>query len=800
MTASPSTSRSYRTRTALLAVVALVLLTVVRGAPAHAATGLPDSRAGRQMSWLLAASTRLPVPEAELRAHFAPEFLALPGYGPAEVNAFLATLGGENGLRLRRLLQAQPDTLVASVTGRAGRELALSILVNREALIEFAYLAPAAVGAGVALPAPTGPAPVGTDVVQLVDRTRGGRRLMLTRWYPAAPSARAQPRAPYASPLMTALLGFPRVRVNARTGAAARRGRLPVVLFSPGAGTSRLQYQALAEELASHGYLVISTDHTGEVPVELGGGHLALPALADASKPQDEVIADWSVTRVADLRLVLRRLGSMGHGPRPDRRRIAAMGHSLGGSTAAELMRSEPSVRAGIDLDGTIFGTARLRGVPRAFMVMTGKDGLDRSIREFFKHSRGPQLGLSVAGFEHGTFSDLPITAPEHPAAGDRPSARDIALQGAYVRAFLDLHLRNRPSRLLDGPSRRFPHVRFAYRNDSPSTGTHARTAGATPAADAVLGAFRHHRIVAFGLAHGLSAQEDFAIGLLRHPRFAATIDSIVVEFGNARYQALADRYVAGGDVSPEALRPVWRDTVGTAPDGVLDEAAARFFATVRRLNQTLPAQRRIRVALGDPAFDFRTLQRRHDLDQALRRHDRIFAAAAEREARGRRHVLLLSGFIHLARVGRELYGGDNALRILERRSPGRVWVIVPYWGGGARGQAGFERRYISQWPSPTLRRLTGRLGAEPADRILPAELPPGAHSHPGLSLRTIADALISFGPCSKLRTTTFSLAQYRDPDYRAELDRRSRILTGDPFVPPPTDLSNAPYCAVAAR
>ena len=60
------------------------------------------------------------------------------------------------------------------------------------------------------------------------------------------------------------------------------------------------------------------------------------------------------------------------------------------------------------------------------------------------------------------------------------------------------------------------------------------------------------------------------------------------MEFGNARFQALADRYVTGGDVSPKALSPVWRDTVGAAPDGVVDEAAGRFFAAVRRLNQTL--------------------------------------------------------------------------------------------------------------------------------------------------------------------------------------------------------------------
>jgi len=57
----------------------------------------------------------------------------------------------------------------------------------------------------------------------------------------------------------------------------------------------------------------------------------------------------------------------------------------------------------------------------------------------------------------------------------------------------------------------------------------------------------------------------------------------------------------------------------------------------------------------------------------------------------------------------------------------------------------------------------------------------------------------MSFGPCSRLRTTNFSAAQYRDPAYRKELNRRSRILTGKPYVPPPAKLSNAPYCETIA-
>jgi hypothetical protein len=44
------------------------------------------------------------------------------------------------------------------------------------------------------------------------------------------------------------------------------------------------------------------------------------------------------------------------------------------------------------------------------------------------------------------------------------PSARDIALQRAYLRAFLDRYVRSRRSGLLAGPSRHWPQVSFAYR------------------------------------------------------------------------------------------------------------------------------------------------------------------------------------------------------------------------------------------------------------------------------------------------------------------------------------------------
>jgi hypothetical protein len=254
-----------------------------------------------------------------------------------------------------------------------------------------------------------------------------------------------------------------------------RPGRLPTVLFSPGFGTPRVIYQALAEDLASHGYLVVAVDHTGEAPVELPGGRLDLPGA-----PPRHPIAAATTTRLADMRLVLRRLNTMAGGPRADRRRVAAIGHSLGGSTAAALMRAEPSIRAGVDMDGSIFGAARKHGVPRAFLVMLGGRKPDATVRGLLSHSHGPRLALEFAGFEHFSFSDLPVVAPAGPDVGKKPSVRDIVVQRAYLRAFLDRYVLRRRSPLLDGPSRRFPQVRFAY--GAGRRGVHRRLNG-TPTA-----------------------------------------------------------------------------------------------------------------------------------------------------------------------------------------------------------------------------------------------------------------------------------------------------------------------------
>jgi len=144
--------------------------------------------------------------------------------------------------------------------------------------------APAAPGRTPYLPEPTGPCPVGTTSLWLKDVSRpdpwaagvSARELMVSLWYPAAPAGGR--RARYMTPAESGLqltsrgiTGVPQdllstVRTSAVSDAtpAGRQRALPLVVLSPGFTNSRSALTALAEDLASHGYVVAGIDHTYE--------------------------------------------------------------------------------------------------------------------------------------------------------------------------------------------------------------------------------------------------------------------------------------------------------------------------------------------------------------------------------------------------------------------------------------------------------------------------------------------------------------------------------------------------------
>jgi hypothetical protein len=61
---------------------------------------------------------------------------------------------------------------------------------------------------------------------------------------------------------------------------------------------------------------------------------------------------------------------------------------------------------------------------------------------------------------------------------------------------------------------------------------------------DGVIEAVRGHSLVALGEYHQMQEWHDFMHQLLEREAFVAAVDDLVVEFGNALYQPVADRYL----------------------------------------------------------------------------------------------------------------------------------------------------------------------------------------------------------------------------------------------------------------
>src|SRR5207245_2015753 len=150
-----------------------------------------------------------------------------------------------------------------------------------------------------------------------------------------------------------------------------------------------------------------------------------------------------------------------------------------------------------------------------------------------------------------------------------------------------------------------------------------------------------------------LQEEHDVIAALLHHPSLPGKISDIVVEFGNAAYQNLADRFVLGDQpVSNADLARIWRQIGDPTWDAPVYE---QFFRTVRAVNWALPPARRLRVLLGQPPVTMDQVlahpTNRSLVNAFVEPMDAHYAAVVEREVlRKGRRALLIAGGGHLRR------------------------------------------------------------------------------------------------------------------------------------------------------
>jgi len=386
------------------------------------------------------------------------------------------------------------------------------------------------------MPVPSGQYAVGTRTFLLVDESRiddesliqnAHRSMSIQVWYPAELTGREE-RITYMSKdiriEMEEFSGPPAwfnsyldlIRTYSYWNAQIAQSdvQFPVVLYSPSGNASL--HKILFEELASHGYVVVSISHPHWVNVIfddqgkvipqggvgerhqawfqeentsvvqdakaqiLGGTTIGILEQAQINLNRARPIAiaeleQWSV----DLSFVLDQLGMMSlpggfFDAQIDLSQIGVMGFSLGGANAGQFCVSDSRCRAGINIDGFMFGDVLDINLKVPFMFIHSenpedKPGLVGAL--FYERAENSAYVVQIAGATHGDLgapkpNGQPIILDMEMNLSQFPDGEYLArIMNEYILAFFDKHLMSKPAPLLDGTPP-YPEIFFMKKDE----------------------------------------------------------------------------------------------------------------------------------------------------------------------------------------------------------------------------------------------------------------------------------------------------------------------------------------------
>ncbi len=309
------------------------------------------------------------------------------------------------------------------------------------------------------------------------------------------------------------------------------------------------------------------------------------------------------------------------------------------------------------------------------------------------------------------------------------------------------------------------------------------------PALEGLITALKANQVVAISDPHGSATAQAFIRQLIGDPRFADLVDDIVVEIGNARYQALVDDYVNGKAIDESALADVWMNT--TVANQI--SADVEWFRLVRQINRTRPAERRMRILLGDPPIDWTKVRTREDHFKWLAQRDSFPAALVQSEVIAKqRRGLMVYGHLHFQRrqMSSNFFMDDwraqTIVSLLERAGPTRVFTV---WTLADELTGGFPD--ARSWTRPAFAAVRGTsLGSLDIARLFPnrprmqfvdgAMKPLAASDWAPLPVEQQLDAVIYFGATAEDQRLQPSNAPCSRPGFLEERLRRI-TLTGIP-------------------
>lgn len=370
----------------------------------------------------------------------------------------------------------------------------------------------------VTLPTPTGSFAVGratyawaddvtSDTLAPVPGTK--RELVVWIWYPSAAGQSAammddylpaplraaveRARGALISTFLTRDLSQVHAHSIRNADVSPQQRSYPVVIMRAGASAEVMNYSTLAEDLTSHGYVVVGFDapyRTNVVVFPDGRVMRRTPEnnpelclgqeQAQQARCVNTLLAAWT----ADIAFVLDRLERLNTSDasgkfagRFDMTRVGVFGHSFGGATAAQFCHEDSRCKAGIDVDGAPHGSVIQAGIHQPFMFLLSDhssepDAESRQIMANIQsiYDRLPVDGrqrIAIRGANHFLFSDDGALLKSHIVMRTLRTLgilgidgrRQLAVTAYCVHSFFDAYLKGASVSRLKISSPLYPEI-----------------------------------------------------------------------------------------------------------------------------------------------------------------------------------------------------------------------------------------------------------------------------------------------------------------------------------------------------
>jgi predicted dienelactone hydrolase len=367
----------------------------------------------------------------------------------------------------------------------------------------------------ITLPEPTGHFAVGrtaytwvnsAETDELAPSPGAKREVVAWIWYPSAAMTSAAPAeylpaawrvalAQHSGVLMSQFFtrdsSLVRTHSTSDPDVSSEQRSYPVVIMRAGGGAMTTDFTTLAEDLASHGYIVVGFDAPYRTFVVVLPGNRVItrsPANDPENLPGDQ--ANRLINRLlpmwtSDTAFVVSQLERLNAADpsgkfagRLDMQRLGMFGHSFGGAQALQFCHDDSRCKAGIDIDGAPYGSVVHEGLKQPFMFMLSDHSRELSdpagrqiladIQSIYGRLPNGRLLITIRGANHFSFSDQ-ILLKSHYVIGllrifgfdGLEGRRGLAITAEYVHTFFDVYLKDAPAALLNNPPQLYPEVQF---------------------------------------------------------------------------------------------------------------------------------------------------------------------------------------------------------------------------------------------------------------------------------------------------------------------------------------------------